>query len=106
MSITAQKLVLSLLAYIDVFKLAEAKADQLQAAVDACNGALEELEEICGPEMVRVRVGGIVQSPAVVTIAVTNGSDAYTVTGWASWMAGCSVRIAGDALENELGTAA
>lgn len=46
--------------------------------------------------------GALLQAPTVVTAAVTNGSAVVTLTGYVSWMAGCTIRIAGDAYDNEL----
>lgn len=50
--------------------------------------------------------GFVVNPPATVTIAVTNGSKAGTITGWQSWMTGCTIVIAGAGVDNQIRNAA
>lgn len=73
------------------------------AAVQAAlNSALQDLFAKGKPWVRTDKRGAVLNAPTTVTIAVTNGSTAGTITGWASWMAGCSIVIDGAAVDNEI----
>ena len=73
------------------------------AAVQAAlNSALQDLFAKGKPWVRTDKRGAVINAPTTVTIAVTNGSTAGTITGWASWMAGCSIVIDGAAVDNEI----
>lgn len=56
-----------------------------------------------GPLEQRERPGsGYLNGPTTLTLSASIGSTTISgVTTWAAWMAGCTVRIAGDAVDNE-----
>lgn len=73
------------------------------AAVQAAmNSALQELFGEGSPWIRYDEKGAITNAPTAVTIAVTNGSDAATITGWADWMAGCTLQIEGSTVDNQI----
>lgn len=72
------------------------------AVLEAMNGALQECFGESSPWVRWEERGAILKSPKEVTIAVTNGSKTATITGWESWMAGCSIVIAGHDLDNQI----
>lgn len=60
------------------------------------------LQEIFGNEQ-REKVSLQVRAPTSVTLGqVTQGSTAITFAGVQSWMIGCTIAIAGDAIQNQL----
>lgn len=69
-------------------------------AVSYIQGAVEEAFGLMPASMQQRRQGAALRAPTAVTMAVTQYSTACTVSGWASWMAGCTVRLAGDGLDN------
>jgi hypothetical protein len=68
----------------------------------AMNGALQELYGNASPWVRFDDRGVLINAPTTVTLAVTQGSTAATVTGWADWMAGCSIIISGSAIDNRI----
>lgn len=73
------------------------------AAVQAAqNAALQELFGEGGAWVRYDEEGVVVNVPTAVSVAVTNGSDAATITGWASWMAGCTIQIGGSEVDNQI----
>lgn len=75
----------------------------LEAVCLYINGALEEIFDD-GPSFISQRPqGGILYAPTPVTLTVTNKSTTISgLTTWASWMQGCTIRIAGDDADNRL----
>lgn len=72
-----------------------------EAVALAMNLALQELYGEGSPWVRYDERGSILHAPTAITISVTNGSTAATVTGWQSWMAGCSVVISGSGYDNK-----
>lgn len=72
------------------------------AVAMAMNGALQELFGNASPWVRFDDRGALIENPTPVTLAVTRGSSAATVTGWADWMAGCSIIISGSAIDNRI----
>jgi hypothetical protein len=72
------------------------------AVAGAMNGAFQRLFAGSGPWVRRDSRAALIYAPTAVTVAVTNGSTSATVTGWASWMAGCLIVIEGDETENRI----
>lgn len=71
--------------------------------VAAMNAALEECYSRESPWIREDEVGDILRPAASVTISVTEGSrEAEITTGWAAWMAGCSIVIAGHDIDNQI----
>ena len=68
----------------------------------AMNAALQELYSKESPWVREDKIGEIVRPPASVTIAVTQYSKDATITGWESWMAGCTIVIDGHDVDNEI----
>lgn len=68
----------------------------------AMNMALQELFGEASPWVRFDERGHTVEAPTAVTISVTNGSTAGSVTGWASWMAGCTIVIEGHDIDNQV----
>ena len=80
-----------------------AYAGRNASVVEAINGALQELFALGGPWMRKDQRGELVGARTQVTISVTNGSTAATITGgWESWMAGCAVVITGSRHDNQI----
>jgi hypothetical protein len=50
--------------------------------------------------------GYLIRGPQSVTVSVTQKSQAITITGYSSWMAGCTIVIPGDEAQNVIITAA
>jgi hypothetical protein len=72
------------------------------AVRSAMNGALQELFGK-GRAWARNDARGVlIYAPTTVTIAVTQGSSAGTVTGWQAWMAGCTIVIDGESNDNQI----
>ena len=72
------------------------------AVAGAINGAFQRLFAGSGPWVRKDSRAALIYAPTAVTVAVTNGSTSATVTGWASWMAGCLIVIDGDETENRI----
>jgi len=114
MSLTAQQLVLQLAGYCGVTSLnpnstantgvlgAKYPPNLLNYAISAVNGALQEIHNVSPCSQYYRRVGAILQAPAPVTVTVTHNSNICSLTGWQPWMAGCSIRIDGNPVVNEL----
>jgi len=97
----AAELARRLLIYTDLRTLSEAStagSEYLVGAVDAINAAAQELYSLA-PDFLCVRPYGLtIRAPATITLAgLAIGSSATgTITGYASWMLGCTVRISGE----------
>lgn len=96
---------------IDSFDPAENLAQNLQRGfreadvrdITTCiQGALQEVYTAAPSWQVERQVSGALRAPANITISVTEYSTACTITGFQSWMAGCTVGIDGDAVYNQL----
>lgn len=72
------------------------------AVLEALNGALQECYGNASPWVRWDERGALLVPPAEVTITVTNGSTAGTITGWAAWMEGCTIVIDGHAVDNQI----
>ncbi len=65
--------------------------------------AMQELWRLAPQEMKQRPGSGYLNAPTNVTLTATIGSATISAfTTWASWMEGCTVRIAGDDADNEL----
>ena len=96
------------LRYIGVNTLDGTAAPEILQAGDldevaACiNGAMQEIWDAAPAESKTQPSGIQFRAPTQVTVSVTPYSTAITVTGWAAWMIGCTVRITGDDQDNEI----
>lgn len=72
------------------------------AVLEAMNGAMQECFGNSSPWVRWDERGAILKVPAAVTIAVVSGSRDAVITGWESWMAGCSIVIAGHDCDNQI----
>lgn len=73
------------------------------AVVAAMYAALEECYSRESPWIREDDVGDILRPAASVTISVTeNSRSAEITTGWAAWMAGCTIVIAGHDIDNQI----
>lgn len=70
--------------------------------VTCLQGSLEEIFTLMPSGLVEREVGGVLRPGASVTVSVTNYSAACTLSGYATWMLGCTIRIPGDDLDNRL----
>jgi hypothetical protein len=75
------------------------------AALAALNGALQEYYGTGQAWKRRESRGALLRAPATVTVAVTNGSNAITITGLQDWHPGCTIAISGASTDNQLRTA-
>lgn len=75
----------------------------LEAVCQYINGALQELFND-GPAAISERpLGEVLRPETAVTLTATQYSKTISaVTTFASWMVGCTIRIAGDSYDNEL----
>ena len=80
--------------------LRDGDIDEIVACI---NGALQELWDRAPVAVCFARLGIELRAPAQVTLQVTRDSNAITgITGYAAWMDGCTIRLEGDATDNEL----
>ena len=101
-----------MLKYIGVRQLApEAAGSQLESVqpgdldgvATAITGAMQEVFDAAPDEMREQRIGSVLYAPAGGTVSATQFSTAISnFTGYQSYMPGCTVRLAGDAQDNEL----
>jgi len=68
----------------------------------AINGALQELFGEGKPWIRKADLGAWLNAPTTITIAVTNGATAATITGWQAWFAGCTIAIDGGTIDNRI----
>tara|TARA_B110000495_G_scaffold203492_1_gene227483 strand:- start:20048 stop:20983 length:936 start_codon:yes stop_codon:yes gene_type:complete len=70
----------------------------------AMNAALQEIFGLDKPWVRKDERGVVLNAPASIDIQVTNGSTAAVITvgDWQAWFAGCSVVIAGAAVDNQI----
>ena len=113
MSLTAHQLALQMAQYTGVVSLDSSDASNtgvlkpgmsplLIPTIVACvNGALQEIHDASPTGAYYRRIGTTLNTPTAVQISLTSGSATVSVTGWQSWMNGCSVRLGGDTIVNE-----
>lgn len=106
---TAQQVALRLLRYIGVRTLdGTAIPEKLQPGdlEDVCsciNGAMQELWDAARAEIKTLPDGAKLRPPTTVTLSATEFSKTVaSITPWADWMLGCTIRIDGDDQDNEL----
>lgn len=116
MALTAQKLALRLAKYIGVTNfdptdssnaaplhhagLREGDLDELVACI---NGALQEMWELAPKALSFSQLSLQLQAPLNVALRAATGSEVVTeFTSYAAWMAGCAIRLNGDARVNEI----
>ena len=72
----------------------------------AINGAIQEYWLKTGASVREEEVGDLIHAPTAVTITVTAASsESGIATGYAEWMAGCSIVIVGHDIDNQIRTA-
>lgn len=65
------------------------------------NAALQHIYTLMGDSFwCEEPAGFLIRAPQTVSVSVTGGSQALTITGYSSWMLGCTIVIAGDAAQN------
>lgn len=78
-------------------------AGDLNAVAAAITGAYQELFEHAPATISERRMGGVLRGQVNVTLTANNFSTTISgLTTYASWMLGCTLRIAGDIGDNEL----
>ena len=83
--------------------LAGLREGDVDAMVACINGALQELWDRAPVAVCFARLGIQLRAPATVSIQVAHESNALTgFAAYAPWMDGCTIRIDGDACDNEL----
>lgn len=75
---------------------------RVEAAIDALNGALDEIHAMGPAWLYRDGLSAPVNAPANVTVTVTEGSKTFTPASWADWYEGCTIAIGGDEVDNEI----
>ncbi len=71
------------------------------------NGALQHIYSLMGDSFwCEEPAGFLVRAPQTVSVSVTAGSQAVTITGYAAWMLGCTIVISGDEAQNVIVSAA
>ncbi len=76
--------------------------NDLGDVVAAINGALQEMWEEAPTAMRYQRMGTFLRGPTSLSLDLTQYSKAVVIPGFEPWMIGCSLRIGGEALENEI----
>jgi len=80
--------------------LREGDIDEIVACI---NGALQEMWDRAPVAVCFARLGIELRAPATVTLEVTRESNGISAfADYAPWMDGCTIRIDGDAFDNEL----
>jgi hypothetical protein len=109
---TVQQIALRMLRYIGVTQftpqapgseLESLNPGDLEDVANAITGALQEIAAL-GPAEAREAPGyAVLHAPANITFTAANGSNVISgVSGWQSWMQGCTVRVSGDDQDNEI----
>lgn len=71
--------------------------------IGVMNSALQDYSDTVPLEAREKNLGGLLHGPAQVTLNVTNGSTMISgFSAYASYMAGCTISIAGDSAQNEV----
>jgi len=114
MSLTASKLGLALLRRLGVLSYDPAQnatnqnrrglcTGDLDEILIAINGAMEECFALGPIELSEQQQAGVLRAGVSVTLDVTQYSQTIAnLTTWATWMQGCTIRIAGDSRDNEI----
>lgn len=78
-------------------------AGDLEEVLIAINGAMEECFALGPIELSEQQQASVLRAATGLTLDAAQYSTAVAnVAGWAAWMQGCTIRIAGDARDNEL----
>lgn len=104
MSLTVRTVVDDLLSYLNANQRTippDATVDNpLTWALQTIHGALQEMTGLAPALWFKTRRGGRIYAPVTLTIGtVTGGTASFStsgISGWASWMNGCSILIAGE----------
>jgi hypothetical protein len=74
------------------------------AILGAINGALQEMFDSSSLWIRQAKRGAILQAPATVNIALTNGSTAGVIDNadWKDWFAGCTLIVSGSGYDNRI----
>ena len=109
---TVQQIAMRMLRYIGVTSLLPQPAGSeleslgpgdLDDVANAITAALQEIASVGPLEAREVPGFAVLHGPTTITLSVTAQSNAISgITGWQSWMQGCTVRISGDDQDNEL----
>jgi hypothetical protein len=112
MSVTVQQIAMRMLRYIGVTQLTpQTPGSELESLgpgdlEDVAMAITAAVQEIAaqGPSEVREAPGyAVLHAPTSISLNVTTGSATVSaVSGWSTWMQGCTVRISGDDQDNEL----
>jgi len=114
MALTALQLVNIMASYCGVYSLNPSHATNtkvtspglpptlLDSAICEINGALQEIHNISPRAQYYHRQGAILNAPTDVTISLTANSDICSVSDYQQWMNGCTIRINGSPVVNEL----
>lgn len=70
--------------------------------IAAINGALQEYWTVTGIKTRQEAIGALIYAPTSVEVVVAAGSDSGAITGYATWMAGCSIVIDGHDIDNQI----
>jgi hypothetical protein len=86
--------------------LATAPAYRTEAVLEAINGAMQEIHSIGPFWFARVSRGYTIEEPVDLTgITINEGDTTFALTvanGYAAWMKGCTIRLAGEQMDNEI----
>ncbi len=75
----------------------------LPAVVTCINGGLQEAYTLCPSNLIERQVGDVLRPAEGVTLTVTQYSPVISsLTTFASWMLGCSIRMEGDEIDNRI----
>jgi hypothetical protein len=109
---TVQQIAMRMLRYIGVTSLLPQPAGSeleslapgdLDDVAMAITGAMQEIAAVGPLEAREVPGFAVLHAPTSITLSVAGQSNAISsVSGWQSWMQGCTVRVAGDDQDNEL----
>lgn len=110
--ITVKQVAMQLLKYIGIRQLApEDQSSQLESVqpgdldevASAITGAMQEVFFSAPEEIREQRSGSALRAPLNTTATATQYSTTISaLSGYASWMNGCTIRLAGDDQDNEL----
>lgn len=88
---------------VDVNLMRRLESRDIPDAVMCINGALEESYSLAPISLTGRPVGGVLRPAQAVTLTATQYSTTISaLTTYASWMLGCTIRIGGDELDNQI----
>lgn len=88
---------------VDVNLVRRLESRDIPDAVICINGALEESYSLAPISLTGRPVGGVLRPAPAVTLTATQYSATISaLTTYASWMLGCTIRITGDELDNQI----